>query len=117
MKCILAIIRNEMYQDTKNELNKIHHSAFNTREVLGKGKQNVAFVMAKGNERYEYSSSLTISKRMMEFFVRDDDVEIVIQTILKINCHHHHGDGKIFVLPADDCIRIHTRETGEAALI
>lgn len=54
---------------------------------------------------------------MIEMVVPDDAVSSVIDTVLSVNSHGMEGDGKIFVLPVEESIRIHTGETGEDALV
>ena len=56
-------------------------------------------------------------KKMIDMFVRDEDVDFLLHTIVDANTTNHAGDGKVFVLPASDAIRIRTGQTGEEALI
>lgn len=49
--------------------------------------------------------------------VPDEAVDSLIQLVLSVNSHGTEGDGKIFVLPVEESIRIHTGETGEDALV
>lgn len=58
-----------------------------------------------------------VAKKMIEMVVPDDAVSSVIDTVLSVNSHGMEGDGKIFVLPVEESIRIHTGETGEDALV
>ena len=54
---------------------------------------------------------------MIEMVVPDNCVNDVIDIVLSVNSHGTEGDGKIFVLPVEESIRIHTGEKGEDALI
>ena len=56
-------------------------------------------------------------KKMIEMVVPDEAVNAVIDIVLSVNSHGTEGDGKIFVLPVEESIRIHTGEKGEDALI
>ena len=117
MKHIIAIIRNEKYQETKAALDENHFSAFNTKQIVGRGRERVNFQAQDSEKSYVHSDVLLMAKRMIEIFARDEDVDPIIKVILDVSKTGSHGDGKIFVLPADDCIRIHTKETGNNALI
>ena len=54
---------------------------------------------------------------MIEIVVPDEAVQEVIDVVLSVNSHGTEGDGKIFVLPVEESIRIHTGERGDDALI
>jgi nitrogen regulatory protein PII 2 len=57
-----------------------------------------------------------IPKRMLSLVVPDEDVSLVVQAIMKINHTGQIGDGKIFVSPIDDALRVRTVETGDNAI-
>jgi nitrogen regulatory protein PII 2 len=57
-----------------------------------------------------------IPKRMLNVMVPDDKVATVVQTLIKANQTGHPGDGKIFVMPCEDAVRIRTSETGDPAI-
>lgn len=54
---------------------------------------------------------------MIEMVVPDEAVDAVVDVVLSVNSHGTEGDGKIFVLPVEESIRIHTGEKGVDALI
>ena len=54
---------------------------------------------------------------MIEMIVPDEAVNTVVDIVLSVNSHGTEGDGKIFILPVEESIRIHTGEKGEDALI
>ena len=56
-----------------------------------------------------------IPKRLLTLVVGDDDVDRVVQEIIKINQTAQIGDGKIFVCPVDNVVRVRTDECGEEA--
>ncbi len=124
MKEVIAIIRRHNLQETKAGLLGIGVPALTMISVEGRGKQ-------KGlpGWNYELDPSLTeieenntgdvmrfIPKRMISTVVDDDDVPKVVETIIRTNQSGHIGDGKIFVCPVDEAVRVRTGESGEQAL-
>lgn len=123
MKEVLAIIRMNKMNQAKQALAEVGISAFHARPVFGRGKGNVDYRILKGAEEghEEAINQLgpaikLIPKRMLNVIVPADKVTTVVETILKTNQTGHPGDGKIFVLPIDDAIRIRTDELGDQAL-
>jgi nitrogen regulatory protein PII 2 len=57
-----------------------------------------------------------IPKRILSLVVPDEDVSLVVEVIMKINHTGQIGDGKIFVSPIDDALRVRTMETGDNAI-
>jgi nitrogen regulatory protein PII 2 len=57
-----------------------------------------------------------VAKRMLDIVVPDEQVSKVVETIVATNKTGNRGDGRIFVMPITDTIRIRTREEGAAAL-
>lgn len=124
MKEVIAIIRRHNFQDTKSGLLGIGVPALTMISVEGRGKQ-------KGlpGWNYELDPALTeleetnlgpgmrfIPKRMISTVVEDDDVPKVVETIIRTNQSGHIGDGKIFVCPVDDAVRVRTGDSGEQAI-
>jgi nitrogen regulatory protein P-II 1 len=105
----------------------IRHDAFEPirAELLDRGFPSLSIVEAKGSgrqkgivERYR-GSTLTVNVRpklKLEVVVEDRDKSLVVETILKHARTGEVGDGKIFVLPVEEAIRIRTGEDGEAVL-
>ena len=58
-----------------------------------------------------------VAKRMIDMFVRDEDLQKLIDTVVEVNKTNHAGDGKIFVLPVNDAIRVRTGEKGIEAIM
>jgi nitrogen regulatory protein P-II 1 len=112
MTKIECIIRPERFEDVNALLNELGIVGMTTSEVRGCGRQR-GYV-----ERYrgmEYQVRL-LPKMKLELIVRDDQVEDVVQAILKSGRTGEVGDGKIFLTRIDDAIRIRTGERGEGAL-
>jgi len=123
MKEIIAIIRPKKMGKTKDALDQLGFPGITAMSVIGRGKQRgIASevscdipqeLIAQSNTRgMEY-----IPKRMFSIVVRDEDVEKVTQAIVEINQTTQIGDGRIFVCPVDDAVRVRTDETGEEAIL
>lgn len=123
MKEVLAVIRMNKMNQTKQALADAGISGFHARPVFGRGKGNVDFRILKGAEQghEEAISQLgttikLIPKRMVNFMVPDDKVASVVKTIIAVNQTGNAGDGKIFVLPCEDAVRVRTGERGDDAI-
>jgi nitrogen regulatory protein PII 2 len=123
MKEVLAIIRMNKMNDTKAALREHGYGSFTARKVLGRGKGNVDFRVLKGAEEGfgEAVAQLgqgprLIPKRMISVVVPDALVAGIVETIIKANQTGKPGDGKIFVMPVSDAIRVRTEESGDTAL-
>lgn len=112
MKMIHAIIRPHKLHEVKEALAELGISGMTVIDVRGYGRQ-------KGHvERYrgaEYTVDL-LAKVKLEIVVRDDQLEEVVDAILRAARTGEIGDGKIFVTPVDDAIRVRTGERGEDAI-
>ena len=125
MKQVIAIIRMNMVNRTKQALVDAGFAAFTVRKVLGRGKGQVDFRVLHGAEsghteaiaHLKDDGPMLIPKRMMSIVACGDAVPKVVETIIKTNQTGKPGDGKIFILPVSEAIRIRTGETGEKALV
>ena len=112
MKKIEAIIRPTKVGDVCDALNKLGHPGIMITEIEGHGKQ-------KGIEQEfhgkTYKTEL-LSKAKLEVVVNDRDLDKTIKVIREAAFTGKVGDGKIFVYPIDNAIRIRTDEKGEAAV-
>ena len=113
MKLIISIIRPHRLQDVKEALSKIGVAGLTVTEVRGAGRQKGQVERYRGSE---YSIDL-LAKCKMEIAVSDEQCEEVIQAIRKSSFSGEIGDGKIFVLPLEDALRIRTGERGEESLL
>ena len=116
MKEIMAIIRPSRYFATKHRLIGHVFSAMSTKEVLGRGRKKVVF-HTEGEEEREVVGIEFVAKRLIEMVERDEDVETVIGLLLEDNSTGHPGDGKIFVLPVENALRVRTGEQGDDVLV
>ncbi len=112
MKKIEAIIRSEKVDEVRKALEKVGFPGLNLSEVEGHGKQKGVVQQWRGEE---YRVEL-LPKVRLEIVVSDRDVKKIVQAIQDTAKTGGVGDGKIFVSPVEEVIRIRTSETGEAAL-
>ena len=112
MKKIEAIIRSEKLEDLREALDAKGLSAMTVTEVKGRGAQKgIALEWRVGEYRVEF-----IPKIKVELVVDDQNAEKVTDVILSVCSTGKVGDGKIFISPVEDVIRIRTRERGGKAL-
>ena len=112
MKLIIAIIKPFKLEEVKEALAGIGIEGMTVTEVKGFGRQ-------KGHTEIYRGSEYTVDflpKVKLEVAVRDDLSTKVVDTIVKTARTGKIGDGKVFVVPLEDIIRIRTDERGEAAV-
>lgn len=112
MKKIEAIIKPFKLDEVKETLEKIELAGMTVSEVRGFGRQRGHTELYRGAE---YTIDF-LPKVKIEIVVKDSQVEAAIEAILKAARTGRIGDGKIFVLPAEEVIRIRTGERGETAI-
>lgn len=112
MKKIEAIIRPEKLDLVIEKLQEVGIQGFSVVEIEGQGRQKGITQQWRG-EVYKIE---LVPKVKLEIVLKDEDVEKVINCILKYAKTGDVGDGKIFVLPVEEAIRIRTSERGEVAL-
>jgi len=113
MQKIEAIIRPEKLDDVKNALAGVGVSGLNIVHVTGRGVQKGIVHMGRGGESYEVDM---LPKVKIEVVVADEQVDKLVTTICQAAKTGRIGDGKIFVMPVADAIRVRTGERGDAAL-
>jgi nitrogen regulatory protein P-II 1 len=112
MKKIEAIIKPFKLDDVKEALAEADISRITVSEVKGHGRQQGHTELYRGNEYVvEY-----LPKIKIEIVVNDEFVDKAIEAIIKGAKTGKIGDGKIFVLPVEDVIRIRTGERGSEAV-
>ena len=123
----MAIIRMDMINKTKDALLKEGFAALNCRKVLGRGRKKVDFSFIEGILSDGQISSPAVAetvseghrlipKRMLSLVVKDEDVAKVVDIIIQANSKGKPGDGKIFVMPVLDAVRIRSGESGDEAI-
>ncbi len=117
MKRVIIIIRPNKYFKTKQALIAKGFYSSTSKEVLGRGKKRVNYVLNTENGEIDNSVYQMVAKRMFDIYVTDQDVDKLIDVVLSVNKTGNSGDGKIFILPVDNCQRIRTGETGDDAIM
>lgn len=112
MKKIEAIIRPHLLEAVKSALHEIEVVGMTISEVQGYGRQRGHTETYRGAE-YQIDF---VPKIKIELIIPDEIEDAVVLTISKAAQTGKFGDGKIFVIPISDSIRIRTGERGEAAL-
>jgi len=112
MKKIEAIIKPFKLDEVKGELQAIGISGMTITEVKGHGRQKGHQEIYRGAE---YTVDL-IPKIKIEVVVSSEMAGKVVDTIMKASRTGKIGDGKIFIMPIEDVVRIRTGESGDAAI-
>jgi len=144
MKEIIAIIRTDRVEPTKGTLESIGVKGITISHVIGRGKQRgtirvpdpestvrrevgVYIMQQRGiirdadDPKYHVPVQKEIDlgflpKKMIMIVVNDDEVPLVVNALIQVNRSGLQGDGKIFVCPMTDAVRIRTGERGNKAL-
>jgi nitrogen regulatory protein P-II 1 len=112
MKKIEAIIREERLNPVKQALEEKSYWGMTISEVSGRGHQRgISFQGRAGEYRVDLLPKLKI-----ELVVFDDGVSDVVDAIVRNARTGETGDGKIFILPVENVIRVRTGEGGNAAV-
>ena len=117
MKEVLAIIQMNKMEGTKDALDVIGIPSITVYKVSGRGKQRGLQIphpspLAQADKK----SMKYIPKRMISIMVEEEFVPAVVAVITKVNRTGNFGDGRIFVCPVDESIRIRTGERGSVAI-
>ncbi|GBE04564.1 nitrogen regulatory protein P-II 1 [bacterium BMS3Abin10] len=123
MKEVMAIVRMNMMNKTKQSLSDAGITSVTAREALGRGKGIVDLTLLQGAELgYEEAivqlgqTQRLIPKRIMTIVVPDKLVQRTVETIMKVNKTGKSGDGKVFVMPVLEAVRVRTGESGDKVL-
>ncbi len=112
MKKIEAIIKPFKLDDVREALTEVGITGMTVTEVKGFGRQKGHTEIYRGAE---YAVDF-LPKVKLELVLSDDQVERAIEVIVEAARSGKIGDGKIFVLPVEEAIRIRTGETSDAAV-
>ncbi|MDD3650959.1 P-II family nitrogen regulator [Immundisolibacter sp.] len=112
MKLVTAVIKPHKLDDVRDALGEIGITGMTVTEVRGFGRQKGHTEIYRGAE---YVVDF-IAKMRIEVAVRDEDVERVVEAIARAAHSGKIGDGKIFVSPLEQVVRIRTGETGPDAI-
>lgn len=112
MKLVTAVIRPEKLDDVKEALADAGYPSMTVTDVKGRGKQKGLEQTWRG-ETYRVD---LLHKTKLDIAIGDDEVDDVVETIRKSAETGSIGDGKVFVTPVEEAVRIRTGETGTEAL-
>lgn len=112
MKKIEAIIRPFKIDDVREALSEIGVRGMTLTEVKGYGRQKGHTELYRGSE-YQIDF---LPKIKIEIVTSDNQVDKVVDTIIKAAKTGQVGDWKIFVSPVEDAVRVRTEESGDDAL-
>lgn len=113
MKKIEAIIRPEKLNDVKDALEEGGYLGLNIVHVTGRGAQKGIVHGGRGGETYTVDM---LPKLKIEVVVKDAETNKVIDIILGAARTGNIGDGKIFIYPIEDAVRVRTGERGDIAV-
>jgi nitrogen regulatory protein P-II 1 len=112
MKLIIAVIKPDRLEAIKKELYDAEVNLITVSEVLGHGRQMGITEVYRGVKEM----GNLLRKVQILIGVNDSFVEPTIRAIVKGGQTGEIGDGKIFVLPLEECVRIRTEERGSDAI-
>jgi nitrogen regulatory protein P-II 1 len=112
MKMIIAIIRPDKLEDVQAALSSKEVFLMTASDVRGCGRQRGFKEQYRGNEGF----IRLLSKVKLEIAVNEAYVKPTVDAIMKAGHTGNIGDGKIFVLPLEECYRIRTGESGNVAI-
>ncbi|MBP1764389.1 MAG: glnB 2 [Firmicutes bacterium] len=135
MKEIIAVIRMNKVSATKKALVEVGVAGFTATKVMGRGRlvEDLSIIaerrktlLALSKEDEAKTEKMIVQfldgtrlfpRRMFTILAHDEEVAKIIETIIAVNrTDNKVGDGKIFILPILDAIRVRTGETGDAAV-
>ena len=112
MKLIIAYIKPFKLDEIKDAITEVDIRGMSVAEVKGFGRQRGQAEFYRGSE-YQVDF---LPKIRLDLVVRDEDVDAVVDAIVDTARTGQVGDGKVFILPVEDAIRIRTGEAGEDIL-
>lgn len=123
MKEVMAIIQMNRMEATKDALDIIGIPSFTAYKASGRGKQKglqiphpTPLKETKEAKEADEKRMKYIPKRMISVMVEDEFVPAVVAVITKVNRTGNYGDGRIFVCPVEESVRIRTGERGSVAI-
>jgi nitrogen regulatory protein PII 2 len=122
MKEIIAIIRPSKINKTKEVLDVLGHPSLTALSVFGRGKQKSMLSEVKSVKdnvklQNQPGQMAYIPKRLLSIVVPDDDVNLIVEAIIKVNNTGNFGDGKIFVCPIEESIRVRNKDRGVESIL
>ncbi|MDR0871661.1 MAG: P-II family nitrogen regulator [Planctomycetaceae bacterium] len=121
MKEVIAIIRMDKINKTKEALVEAGINSIHVKDVLGRGKGYIEN-KATGKPKYEdidpsyVMVGRLVPKRKISIILPSRDVQKAVKVIIQVNQTGESGDGKIFVLPVMESIRVRDGQSGDETL-
>ncbi|MBM3664524.1 MAG: P-II family nitrogen regulator [Actinobacteria bacterium] len=112
MKKIEAFIRHEAFDEIRTRLSGMGLPSMSISEVKGSGRQGGYTESYRGAK----ATIFMRPKLKLEMVVDDSDVDRAVDVILELAHTGEPGDGKIFIMPVDDAVRVRTGERGDVVL-
>ncbi len=112
MRKIEAYIRHEAFEPIREDLLEAGFPSLSITEVKGSGRQKAITEHYRGSDLVVHLRP----KLKLEIVVESKDVGVIKETILRYARTGSVGDGKLFVLPVEDAVRLRTGESGEMVL-
>jgi nitrogen regulatory protein P-II 1 len=112
MKLVTAVIKPHKWEEVRSALEMVGVTGMTVSEVSGYGRQKGHTEVYRGAE---YDIAL-VPKIRLEIVVDDADVTEVVDTIVNTSRTGRIGDGKVWVVPVDNVVRVRTGDQDEAAL-
>lgn len=112
MKLVTAYVRYEAFEPIRSSLLAKGYPSISIVEVKGSGRQKGIIESYRGSKVTNYLRP----KLKLEIGVKDEDVQVVVDTIVENATSGEIGDGKVFVSDIEQAIRIRTGESGEDVL-
>ena len=112
MKRIEAIVQPNKFNDVVEALGRIGVDCMTVSDVRGHGRQRGHTEIYRGHEYYVD----LLPKVKVEVVISDSQVDETVETMVEAARTGHIGDGKVFIEPVQEAIRIRNNDRGEAAL-
>ncbi|GAA2183039.1 P-II family nitrogen regulator [Brooklawnia cerclae] len=112
MKLITAVLREEAVDDVQIALARLGISGMTVTEVSGYARQRGHTEVYRGEE-FEIDF---VTKIRIDMVVTDEDADSIVDTICQAARSGNIGDGKVWVVPVEEVVRVRTGERGEAAI-
>ena len=112
MKYIVAVIQPDRLDEVMNRLDHKEVHLVTVTNVMGHGRQKGEALVYRGHKEV----GRLLRKVKLEIAVNEDFVDATVEAIVGGARTEQIGDGKIFVLPLEQCVRIRTGETGSVAI-
>jgi nitrogen regulatory protein P-II 1 len=113
LKKVEAIIRPEKLHDVKSALEELGFHGMNITHVTGRGAQRGIVHQGRSGEAVAYDM---LPKVKIEVVISDLAVDRVVEAVSHAARTGNIGDGKIFIIPVEEAIRVRTGERGEVAV-